>query len=181
MPTHPMLALHERLDRTPVWERSVHLRRGEPLVLAGTLDRNLYRVDRGVLASCREVSGEQQYMRFGYAGDYIMSVDCHITGRPSAYSLVALRKTEVAVARPADYAAWLREDHTNAAVWQSAKDWLIMGLLEREVDLLTASPEERYRRVLERSPRLFQEVPAKYIANYLRMTPETLSRLKKEG
>ncbi|HCZ35039.1 MAG TPA: Crp/Fnr family transcriptional regulator, partial [Cytophagales bacterium] len=26
---------------------------------------------------------------------------------------------------------------------------------------------------------LFQEVPHRYIANYLRMSPETLSRLKK--
>ncbi|MEO0734297.1 MAG: Crp/Fnr family transcriptional regulator, partial [Bacteroidota bacterium] len=34
------------------------------------------------------------------------------------------------------------------------------------------------RRVLARSPRLFQEIPAKYIANYLRMTPETLSRIR---
>jgi hypothetical protein len=57
--------------------------------------------------------------------------------------------------------------------------WMIIGQLEREVDLLTNDPAERYRRVLNRSPRLFQEVPAKYIANYLRMTPETMSRIKK--
>jgi len=32
-------------------------------------------------------------------------------------------------------------------------------------------------RVLTRSPQLFQEIPHKYIAAYLRMSPETLSRL----
>ncbi len=51
--------------------------------------------------------------------------------------------------------------------------------MEREQDLLINSPEERYRRVLKRSPQLFQEVPHKYIAAYLRMPPETLSRVKK--
>ena len=51
--------------------------------------------------------------------------------------------------------------------------------MERERDILTSSPLERYNRVLKRSPLLFQEIPNKYIADYLRMTPETLSRIKK--
>ena len=40
------------------------------------------------------------------------------------------------------------------------------------------SSRERYLRVLGRSPALFQEIPHRYIANYLRMSAETLSRLK---
>ena len=42
---------------------------------------------------------------------------------------------------------------------------------------MIADPRQRLQRVLGRSPRLFQEVPHKYIASYLRMSPETLSRL----
>jgi len=49
--------------------------------------------------------------------------------------------------------------------------------MERELDLLTSSPHERMQRVLKQSPQVFQEIPAKYIASYLRMTPETLSRI----
>ncbi len=56
---------------------------------------------------------------------------------------------------------------------------LTLQQLEREIDILTKSPKERYERVLRRSPQLFQEIPNKHIANYLRMSPETLSRLKK--
>jgi CRP-like cAMP-binding protein len=56
---------------------------------------------------------------------------------------------------------------------------LVLQQMEREQDLLITSPVERYQRVLERSPMLFQEVPHKYIAAYLRMSPETLSRIKK--
>ena len=177
----PIQKLHALLDGTAIWQRKVKLKRGEPLVLPGTVDRNLYRVDHGILVSCREVTGSQQYMRFGYAGDYVMSLDSYITGQPTEYTLLALRRTEVAVASHTAHEAWLREDSDHAAAWEAGKAWLILGLMEREVDLLTASPEERYRRVLARSPRLFQEAPAKYIANYLRMTPETLSRLKKNG
>ena len=63
--------------------------------------------------------------------------------------------------------------------WQQMLGELIYQQMERERDILTSSPLERYKRVLARSPQLFQEIPNKHIASYLRMTPETLSRLKK--
>jgi len=64
-------------------------------------------------------------------------------------------------------------------IWLEVLNQLIYQQIEREQDLLITSPIERYKRVLQRSPLLFQEIPNKYIASYLRMTPETLSRIKK--
>lgn len=46
------------------------------------------------------------------------------------------------------------------------------------MDLLTVSAKERLERIQLRNPLVFQEIPHKLIANYLRMSPETLSRLK---
>lgn len=40
------------------------------------------------------------------------------------------------------------------------------------------SSEERYRRLLEESPQLVRIFPLKYIASYLGMRPETLSRIR---
>jgi CRP/FNR family transcriptional regulator, anaerobic regulatory protein len=64
-------------------------------------------------------------------------------------------------------------------LWIKILEDLVIQQIEREKDLLTASPKERFERVLKRSPILFQEISNRHIANYLRMTPETLSRLKK--
>lgn len=50
----------------------------------------------------------------------------------------------------------------------------VCGLLEREIDLLEPDPAQRYQMVLARSPQLFQHVPLRYIASYLRMSSETL-------
>jgi CRP-like cAMP-binding protein len=55
---------------------------------------------------------------------------------------------------------------------------VVQGRATREIELLTLSAEERYRRLLQRSPHLLQLVLQKDIASYLRMTPETFSRLR---
>ena len=73
----------------------------------------------------------------------------------------------------------LKKRNTVAESYNSILEDLVLQQIEREKDLLYSSPKIRYERVLKRSPKLFQEIPNKYIANYLRMSPETLSRLKK--
>jgi len=74
---------------------------------------------------------------------------------------------------------FIESDPANLSLWLKISEQLIYQSMEREVDILTHSPLERYKRVLARSPQLFQEIPGKYIASYLRMTPETFSRVKK--
>ena len=75
---------------------------------------------------------------------------------------------------------YMLENQDALLKWNGILGHAILDLMEREQDLLISSPAERFNRVLARSPQLFQEVPNKYIASYLNMTPETLSRLKKK-
>jgi len=70
------------------------------------------------------------------------------------------------------------EDNESLMQYTQLLENLITQQIEREIDLLTDSPSERLHRVLNRSPDLFQQIPLKYIASYLRMSPETLSRIR---
>lgn len=48
----------------------------------------------------------------------------------------------------------------------------------REASLLKDSPEIRYKNLIEEHPKVFKRVPLQYIASYLGITPETLSRYR---
>ena len=78
-----------------------------------------------------------------------------------------------------DFNALMNKNSKNKDLWKKLLEAFVIQQMERETDLLTTSPEARYQRILKRSPQVFQEIPHKYIASYLRMSPETLSRLKK--
>jgi CRP-like cAMP-binding protein len=72
----------------------------------------------------------------------------------------------------------VNENETSLKQYILLLETLITQQIDREIDLLITSPSERLNRVLSRSPNLFQEIPLKYIASYLRMKPETLSRIR---
>ncbi|MEP0266757.1 Crp/Fnr family transcriptional regulator [Dokdonia sp.] len=55
---------------------------------------------------------------------------------------------------------------------------LHLNLIERINDLHFHNAKERYEKLLERKPYLFQRVPLKHLASYLNITPETLSRIR---
>ena len=175
----PISALHDHLNSLNLWYKTIELKRGDHIHLAGETDGDIYYVVSGTLRSYVIVDDEEQIIRFGYQGDFVAAIDSYITGQPTMLSTQALRKTTLQIIRRADFHDALDRSPTLSKTWQKIMPWMIIGQLEREIDLLTNDPAERYRRVLNRSPRLFQEVPAKYIANYLRMTPETMSRIKK--
>ena len=48
----------------------------------------------------------------------------------------------------------------------------------RVLSFLTQSAEERYRSLIKDQPRLIKDVPLRYVASMLGITPETLSRIR---
>jgi CRP-like cAMP-binding protein len=49
---------------------------------------------------------------------------------------------------------------------------------EIAMSLSSDKPEERFQKLLKKQPDLFQRVPQKYIANFLGISPESLSRIR---
>lgn len=50
----------------------------------------------------------------------------------------------------------------------------------REIQLLKASPREMYTYLLKNKPLFLQKVPLKYLASYIGITPQALSRIRKQ-
>lgn len=162
-----------------LWSDPIAYARGEYLLREGQIEQYIYLVQEGAVRAYYQTEAEIQTMRLGYTGNIINALPSFLSGKPSELSLQALKKTVVIRAAKADLMPLLKTHPEFLMLWNEMLESLFLDQFQREIDLLTASPEERYLRVLKRSPKVFQEVPHKYIAEYLRMTPETLSRLKK--
>jgi CRP-like cAMP-binding protein len=152
--------------------------KGDFLIREGEHERNVYLIESGLVRVFLLSEFEEQTIRFGYKGSIINSLASFIKDLPSEFYIDALRKTAVTMLSREKFRKLVHEDAESLRSYSAMLEALITQQIEREIDLLTASPVERLDRVLKRSPNLFQEVPLKYIASYLRMTPETLSRIR---
>lgn len=177
---NPLALLLTQIEEEDLWQEEVVLERHEYLNRAGKINTNLYYVVNGSLRIFLNDGDEEHTIRFGYKDSFFGALDSFMTNTPSNYTIQALKKATLKVVAKDTFMAIVNQSQANLSAWHKVLELLVAQLMERELDLLTASPKERYNRVLKRSPQLFQEIPSKYIASYLRMTPETLSRLKKD-
>jgi len=171
--------LTDKIDQQNLWDDHLELSRKAYIKVNGSIDTNLYFICSGsvkifVLEDC-----EEYIMRFGYKGNFIAALDSYISEKPSDLYIQTLKKSSINVIKKSTFMSFIEASKEHTKIWHNILGQLIFQQLERERDILTSSPIERYKRVLKRSPQLFQEIPNKHIASYLRMTPETLSRIKK--
>ena len=171
--------LIETIENLNLWDKEIEVSRNDYVKFNGTIDTNLYFIVEGSLRIYVINEGEEHTIRFGYQNNFIVALDSFISEKSSDYYIQALKKTKIKVLKKSTFDKLLQSNSNFKNTWPNILEQIVLQLLEREKDILTSSPIERYNRVLKRSPQLFQEIPHKYIADYLRMTPETLSRIKK--
>lgn len=150
----------------------------EYLAVEGSTKNDLFYILDGAVRAIYVSEEEEFTIRFGYRGSVIASLDSFLNQQPSKFYLQALRKTEALSIPRDDYFDFVHSSPSILAQHAQQMEGLVISMLDREIDLLTTSPMERYQRLIQRSPQVFQEIPMKYIAGYLRMSPETLSRLR---
>lgn len=61
-----------------------------------------------------------------------------------------------------------------------ASEALFVHKQNQQIDILTKTAAERYIELQIRQPEVIQRTPQKYIASYLGVTPQSLSRIRKE-
>jgi CRP-like cAMP-binding protein len=158
------------------WEPLL-VERGKFLIREGEVERYIYFVEKGAVRAFLISEEEEFTIRFGYTGSFITSLPSYFDGSPSPLYIQVIRKAKLLRTTRNTFENYINQDMETMHLYQETLKGLISSFLAREVDLLTQSPTLRIQRLLSRSPQVFQEVPHKYIASYLRMSPETLSRL----
>jgi CRP-like cAMP-binding protein len=122
--------------------------------------------------------GGEVCIGFSYGHSWSGVFDSFVTRSPSRFGLQAVTDTELVAIRYADLQDLYRTVPVFERFGRLILEQLVVGRATREIEQLTLDAEGRFKALLERSPQLLQLVPQKDIASYLRMTPETLSRLR---
>ena len=163
------------------WTTEIELKRNDFLVTIESKENYLYFVQSGVLRICYPIKEQEICVGFAYENTFICSFPSFVKEKPSQYFIQALSKCSLVAIKRNDFYKLSNTYPNIERAWRCFVEEALVGIMEREMEIQTLSPEERYDRLLQRSPHIFQKVPQKYIASYLNMQPETLSRRKHQS
>lgn len=111
---------------------------------------------------------------------FLSSYSAMITGNPSYFSVEALEDSQVLEIPWKDFSLLIEND----ILWTKfLLKFVEMGYMikeKRERDLLLLDAETRYKNFLTEFPGMDQRVKQGIIASYLRIKPETLSRIRRK-
>ena len=146
------------------WFRSegevVHYAAGDRFARQGCRNRHCGVVGRGAFRYVHLArSGERHVVGYAFAGEFVC--DCTVW-RADDDRLEAFYRADPACERLARRLA----------------ERLTCELYERMLQLYACTPQERYETLLRRCPELLNIVALKELASYLRVRPETLSRIR---
>lgn len=149
-------------------------KKGHIFTAEGEVENNLYFIEDGAVKIYYQSELAEHIVRLGYNGSILNSLSSFLNTKPSELFIETIRESKVKTLKRKQVIDILSQSQG----YPEFLEGLLIQQLDREIDLLHDLPLQRLERVLKRSPTLFQHVPLKYIASYLRMSPETLSRIR---
>lgn len=156
----------------------LNLKRGEFLVREGEFCRHVAFVNSGMIRAFIAADGKEYIQGFINEGEYISEYASFLTGRPANMHMDALEDSELILLSRESMQAGYEQFPVFERMGRKVAEELFIYFNDRNISLLTQSPEERYRRLLENEAYLLQKVPQYMIASYLGVTPEHLSRIR---
>lgn len=157
---------------------TIVLKKGATLLREGEVEKNLYLILEGALKLFYLTEFNEKIIRLAYNGSMMNSLSSFLNNKPSEFYIEAIRESKVKFISKEVVIEVINRDQDSMEQYSKFLETMLIQQIDREIDLLIESPAMRLERVLKRSPELFQHIPLKYIASYLRMTPETLSRIR---
>lgn len=157
----------------------IYLKKGEKLISEGSHVNHFYYLDSGCISYYKIEEGELKVLEFYTQDVFFTDLMAYVKGTPSNYFLEAVEDSTILAVRKDLAEASFDRSHQLERFGRLSMQEAFIKMLNRVDRLNHRSNEERYERILQKRPDLFQRVPQYLIASYLGITPVGLSKLRK--
>lgn len=136
-------------------------------------------VESGILQHAIVVEAEEKTTYLALRNSVTSSLNSFLNKIPSRKSIKALVDCQLWVIDLENFKDLLMNNQAFHQFYYNLIERQIMLIDDYRIDLLTLSPEERYKKLLATEPKLLQEVPLHYLASFLGISNRHMSRIRK--
>lgn len=161
--------------------RPVRLKRKEHLLQQGQVARDLAFVVEGCLrAYALDDNGFEHILQFAPSGWWISDMSSVISRRESLLNVDAIKPSEVLLLSREDQLTLFDEVPKLERYFRVLTENGLVSSRMRLIENLSLTARQRYQRFCQTYPNLINEIPQKYIASFIGVTPEFLSKIRGE-
>lgn len=160
---------------------SKKLKKHQFLLNEGDVCRYIGFVNSGCLREYKiDNKGTEHILQFAIEDWWVSDLNSFLSGLPATYNIDALQDSEVLLLEKSAREELLDNCPKMERFFRLLIEANHIAKQQRIADSLSASAEERYLKFIKTYPKLLEQVPQNQIASYLGITPQSLSRIRKE-
>jgi CRP-like cAMP-binding protein len=148
------------------------------LVTEGKICRHLYFLQQGALRGFYNLEGKAVTHWFAFENDFVTSFHSFITQAPAVENIQLLEGSILWAISKDQLSRLMKQYHEIETLVRTAYERYYIRLEERFVNAQFKTAMERYQELLQQTPHIVERVPLGYIASYLGISQETLSRIR---
>ena len=146
----------------------------------GALCKHLAFVNSGCLRAFHtNDKGDEFTMYFAFLNWWVGDKTSFYSGTPSRFSVQALEDSEIIYADKIKWEKALDEIPAFEKWYRVKTRKSYEATQQKIIDTQTESAEQKYLKLLKNAPDIVQRIPQHYIASYLGIKPQSLSRIRK--
>ncbi len=156
-------------------------RKRQYLLNAGDKCQYLTFVEKGLLRSFSvDAKGGEHVMQFALEGWWIADVASFLCGDDAIYNIEALEDAEVLLLTKNSMDEIMNRVPKIERYFRLLMENNVIALQRRIRVVQTHSAEDSYLKLMEVSPEILRRASQQHIASYMGISPETLSRIRKQ-
>lgn len=150
------------------------------LLEEGTICKEMNFLNRGLYRSYNLKDGKEITTNFFFEGSLIADYSSFVTQKPSYEYFQAVEDCELISFTYNDMQHYYEKYPMMQKFGRLIAEKVITNIYQRQQDFLLFTPKERYLNLIQRRPKVVLNLAQIHVASYLGITPEYLSRLRRE-
>lgn len=169
---------HEELDELESILVPMHFPKGKKILTYGEVCKNIYYVHTGLIRQFYQKNGKEVTEHLGTDGSIFMSIQSLFEEIPTQQEVMTLENTYIFAIPKRDLeVVALHNNNIQILYRKILEESLILSQVHADL-VRFETARDRYVRFCKLMPQVALRAPLVFIASYLQMTPETLSRVR---
>ena len=170
---------HEELDLLESILVPLKYGKNEMILREGETCTNIYWVVKGLVRQFYFKNGKEVTEYMATESSIVMCIESLFLEQPTHLQIKAIEPSVLIALPKADLEAVAMKSVNIQILYRKIlEESLILSQIHADM-LRFESAQDRYQKLIKRQPQLVLRAPLVYIASYLQMTPETLSRVRR--